>query len=294
MLPPSLLSTILVCSAAVTSGTTLGFVGVGVMNEALVRGLCTLEVPPEAVVLSPRGAAKAASLSEDFEAATVAADNQQVLDRSDIIFLGVLPAQLEAVCRELRFEPRHTVVSLVSTAPLALLRECCSPAGTVMRAIPLPPVAQHRGATVMCPPHPVVTPLFESLGTAVAVEAEETLLKLMPVTALMGQLYAQQLAAQSWLQEQGVDAGAAARWVGAVYHTVSYDSATPGPDTFASLVEEQTPGGLNEQVLREMREAGASLALRDSLDDVLARIEGRPAAARERTAYSSSPADPSP
>lgn len=146
----------------------------------------------------------------------------------------------------------------------------------------------------MTPRHAPVAALFSKLGTVVEVDSEEEMRKMIGITCLMGQLYAQQLAAQSWLQEQGVDAGAAARWVGAVYHTVSYDSATPGPDTFASLVEEQTPGGLNEQVLREMREAGASLALRDSLDDVLARIEGRPAAARARTAYSSSPADPSP
>mmetsp|Transcript_27785 Transcript_27785/g.93359 ORF Transcript_27785/g.93359 Transcript_27785/m.93359 type:complete len:291 (+) Transcript_27785:50-922(+) len=272
MLPTSLLSSILVCSAAVASGTTLGFVGVGVMNEALVRGLCTLEVPPEAVVLSPRGAAKAASLSEDFEAATVAADNQQVLDRSDIIFLGVLPAQLEAVCRELHFEPRHTVVSLVSTAPLALLRECCSPAGTLIRAIPLPPVAQHRGATVMCPPHPVVTPLFESLGTAVAVEAEETLLKLMPVTALMGHIYAQQRTTQGWLEAQGVPPETAAAWTGAVYHCVTHGSADAGPGTFRALVEEQTPGGLNEQVVQSLGKAGAYDALAAALDTCLGRI----------------------
>ena len=244
-------------TSAMTQDSTLGFVGIGTMNNAIVRGLCTLDTPPKAIVLSPRSAAKAAALQAEFpKLATIAEDNQQVVDQSDIIFIGVLPKQCEEVLRALRFEPRHTVVSLVSTAPLALLRECCGSAGTVMRAIPLPPVAKHHGATVMCPPHPVVTPLFESLGTAVAVDEEEVMKKLMPVTALMGQFYAQQQATQAWLEAQGVDAQSASKWTGAVFHCVSYDSAVAGPQTFKHLVEEQTVGGLNEQVVREMREAG--------------------------------------
>ena len=162
-----------------------------------------------------------------------------MVDRSDIVFIGVLPKQFEEVLRALRFEPRHTVVSLVSTSQMALLKECCSPAGAVLRAIPLPPVAVHRGACVMCPPHPIVTPLFESLGTTVAVEEEEVMKKLMPVTCMMGQMYAQQQATQVWLEAQGVDASSAAKWVGAVFHCVSYDSAHPGPETLKHLVEEQ-------------------------------------------------------
>ncbi|EOD42071.1 hypothetical protein EMIHUDRAFT_194771 [Emiliania huxleyi CCMP1516] len=214
---------------------SFGFVGVGTMNAAIVRGIATLPAPPKSL------------------------DNQAVVDASDVVFVGVLPRLGEEVLRALRFSERHTV------------RACCAPVppASVVRAIPLPPVAKQRGACVMTPRHAPVAALFSKLGTVVEVDSEEEMRKMIGITCLMGQLYAQQLAAQSWLQEQGVDAGAAARWVGAVYHTVSYDSATPGPDTFASLVEEQTPGGLNEQVLREMREAGASLALRDSLDDPL-------------------------
>ena len=111
--------------------------------------------------------------------------------------------------------------------------------------------------------------------------------KMMPVTALMGQLYAQHRATQQWLEAQGVDAEAAAKWTGAVFHTVTYDSAVASPATFEELVHEQTPGGLNEQVIREMTEAGTYAALSDSLDNCLARIEGRPNPARTKRPYSS-------
>lgn len=266
-----------------------GFVGVGVMSSALVRGICTLADPPP-VVLSPRGAAKAAALAAEFPALVrVAASNQEVVDGADVVFIGVLPKDAEAVCRSLKFAPTQTVVSVVSTAPLALLQECCKPvpAAQVVRSIPLPPVAKHKGACVMTPKHPAITALYASLGTVVAVETEALMKKMMPVTGLMGHAYAQQRATQRWLESEGVDGEAAAKWAGAVFHCVSYDSALPDAHTFEELVAEQTPGGLNEQVVREQTEAGTYAALSDSLDSALARIEGRSAPKRQKRPYSS-------
>ena len=113
------------------------------------------------------------------------------------------------------------------------------------------------------------------------------MMKMMPVTGLMGQFYAQQRATQQWLEKNGVDAEAAAKWTGAVFHCISYDSADAGVHTFAHLVDEQTPGGINEQVVRELTEAGAFAALGDSLDGILARIEARAPPKRATRPYSS-------
>ena len=102
---------------------SFGFVGVGTMNAAIVRGIATLPAPPKSLVLSPRGAARAAELSAEFgPLVTVAKDNQAVVDASDVVFVGVLPRLGEEVLRALRFSERHTVVSLLSTMPLAEAR----------------------------------------------------------------------------------------------------------------------------------------------------------------------------
>eukprot|EP00308_Calcidiscus_leptoporus_P005143 CAMPEP_0119395530 /NCGR_PEP_ID=MMETSP1334-20130426/133620_1 /TAXON_ID=127549 /ORGANISM="Calcidiscus leptoporus, Strain RCC1130" /LENGTH=263 /DNA_ID=CAMNT_0007419025 /DNA_START=127 /DNA_END=918 /DNA_ORIENTATION=- len=249
------------------------------MSSALVRGLCTLTVPPKAVILSPRNAQKAQALADAFApAVSIAPDNQAVVDGADVVFIGVLPAVAEETLRALSFSPRHTIISVVSTAPLASLREWCAPVhpSAIIRAIPLPPVAMHKGTTVLTPAHPLAVEMFDALGTAVAVGSEAEMKKMMTITTLMGQFYAQQRASQCWLERQGIDASAAARYIGAIYHTISYDAADAGPHTFEELVSEQTPGGLNEQVLRELSEAGAFSALTDALDGALARIEGRP------------------
>ena len=39
----------------------------------------------------------------------------------------------------------------------------------VVRAVPLPPVADHKGATLISPPHATVKKLFDLLGTATEV-----------------------------------------------------------------------------------------------------------------------------
>ena len=190
---------------------------------------------------------------------SVAASNQDVVDGSDVVFIGVLPKQCEEVLRALTFAPRHIVVSLVSTSPLSLLIDACAPTPptSILRAIPLPPVAIHRGATVMTPPHPLVQSLFQSLGHVVAVSSEAQLKQLLPVTCLMGQFYQQQRCTQQWLQAQGIDAATAAAWTGAVFHSMSYDSSTAHASTFADLVHEQTPGGLNEGIVKGLRYAPA-------------------------------------
>jgi pyrroline-5-carboxylate reductase len=235
---------------------TYGFIGIGTMCSALVRGLCTLPEPPMAIVLSPRNAAKATALSQAHPGiVSIATCNQDVLDRSRVVFVGVLPKQCEEVLRELKFTCHHIIVSLVSTAPLSLLIDACAPTppSSIVRAIPLPSVSIHRGATVMTPPHELVQSLFQALGHVVAVSSETQLKRLLPVTCLMGQFYEQQRCTQQWLEAQGVDPATAAGWTGAVFHSMSYDSSRARETTFADLVLEQTPGGLNEGILKGMR-----------------------------------------
>mmetsp|Transcript_23130 Transcript_23130/g.74904 ORF Transcript_23130/g.74904 Transcript_23130/m.74904 type:complete len:329 (+) Transcript_23130:3422-4408(+) len=287
----AVLAAIAMSSASeLVSSKTYGFVGTGTMSSAIVRGLATLNTPPAAILVSPRNAEKAAALCEAFPGlVTVAADNQAVLDGSEVIFIGVLPTITEETCRALSFKPTHMVVSLVSTAPLDGLRAWCAPVPheSVVRAIPLPPVAKHKGATILTPPHALVTAIFDSLGTAIPVETETMMRKMLPVTGLMGQFYAMQRATQAWVVGQGVPAEDAAKYVGAIFHCITYDTAEAGVETFDHLVKEQTPGGINEQVVRELTEAGAYTALSDSLDGILARVEGRPAPQKRKRPYQS-------
>ena len=69
----------------------------------------------------------------------------------------------------------------------------------------------------------------------VPVDDEVQMQTLMPITCLMGQLYAQQRAAQGWLVAQGIDRAVAAKYVGGIYSTITHDSAAPGPVSWSRV-----------------------------------------------------------
>ena len=67
----------------------IGFLGTGAITEAVVTGLATAPEPPD-IVVSPRTIARSRALAQCFGNVAVAADNQAVLDRADIVVLARL------------------------------------------------------------------------------------------------------------------------------------------------------------------------------------------------------------
>ena len=263
-----------------TEGGTmrLGFIGTGTITTAMVTGLCTAAETPEHILVSPRNAERAAGLAEAFTQVAVAKDNQEVIDGSDWVFLAVLPKMAQEVLSPLRFRSGQRIVSLIATLSAAELADLVAPASAIVRVVPLPPVARHLGPIAICPPDPEVAELLDRIGSAVEVEDERQLYALWSVTALMAPYFALLAKTTDWLAAQGVEAAAGSRYAGAMFHGLSLFGAEAGAEGFDPLTEEhQTPGGLNEQALRELAAAGWYDAVGAVLDNILARLEGRAA-----------------
>ena len=289
-------------SGALGAGT-VGFLGVGTINSAVCRGLCTLapELRPSEVLLSPRGAAKAAALAADFPGVCrVCETNQAVVDGSDTLFLAMLPQQADA-CRALaparaarhlaargheplaRVRPRRARAADRVARGAAAARE--GPPRRDRRTRPTRPAAgaRARGA------------IFDRLGTAVPCASEEEMATLQvgarrrarardraralapvaprrvtrtstrarragrspshQVGAAHGQLLRAAAPMTGWMAKRGV-ARRSRRYVGRLMHSVAGDAADAGGAGVGALIAEQTPGGFNEQAIREMTVAG--------------------------------------
>lgn len=264
----------------------LGFLGVGTMNSAIIRGLCRhpASAPEPAglrwvdfpLLLSPRGAGKAAALLREFGPGLVAVcpSNEALVEAADVVVLGLTPPVAREVLPGLGFREGQTVLSLLSTVTSSQLEALAGlPPGSARKAIPLPPVAQHRGVTVVCPPDPYVAGLFRELGVVVEARAEKQLQVMLAATSSMGPFYQQVLTLQRWLADHGLADAEAATFAGALYRSISADSAAPGGGaSLAALVAEQTPGGLNEEAVQRLTAAGVYDGQRASLDAILARI----------------------
>jgi pyrroline-5-carboxylate reductase len=144
---------------------------------------------------------------------------------------------------------------------------------TVVKSVPLPPVALHAGVSVLYPRHPEMVALFEVLGKVICVETEDHLRVLQAGSGMMGPFYKTVLTMQEWMKAQGIADADAAVFAGGFYQCVSADSAeqTSG-EGLAHLIAEQTPGGLNEEAIRRHSEAGCYDGERAALDATLARL----------------------
>jgi pyrroline-5-carboxylate reductase len=223
--------------AAAASAGRLGFVGVGTINSAVVRGLCTAEgATPESVVVGPRNAAKAAALVAEFPGlVSQAATNQAVLDASETVFLATPPGPdaLREACASLTFRADHTVICLVAGASYELLTEVIAPASTAVIAMPLPPAQVHASTTVMFPLNAEVEALLTPLGTVVPVATFKEAMTVGALGCVMGHFYKHLETVEGWLLANGIDKETAAAATGSYFNTFNQASKEAEPGTFA-------------------------------------------------------------
>ena len=250
----------------------LGFVGTGHIASALVEGLAETNPEDERVVVSPRGAAHAARLAATYPQVQVARDNQGVVNGSDVVFLCVRPPIARQVLAELRFDAQQLLVSLVAVTPLALVRELAAPA-TVVRAVPIPSASRRLSPTGYYPPEPRAAALFNRVGTALPLDTERQLSVIWAATALISPAYALASVVSGWLSDEGVAGALAAQFTVEQFRGV-LALVEPGDELQLDRLAARaaTPGGLNEQALTLLREAGACDAVRQALDAVLQRL----------------------
>jgi pyrroline-5-carboxylate reductase len=254
-------------------GIVLGFVGTGTITASIVTGLCAVPDSSNSIWLSPRNADVAARLASTCSEASVAGSNQEVLDRSDIVFLAVRPQIAHDVLRDLRFRQDHRVISLIATYSRDRIAALVAPATSISCAVPQPTVAARLGPTVIFPPDPMARTLFGRLGVAVEVNNESELRALWASTAAMASYFSTLDTLASWLIRNGVHASTARDYIAAMFRGLSH-VALASKASFGELAEEfKTKGGLNEQFARDLARSGVFDAWSSGLDAILARIE---------------------
>lgn len=254
----------------------VGFIGVGTITEAVVTGLCEAEVAGLSILLSPRSIDRSRRLSERYAAVEVAADNQQVVDRSELVFLAVRPQDAGEVLGALGFRRDLKVVSFVATISSAEIQRQVRPARFIGRVAPVPPAARRTGPIALCPPNRELADFLDPIGTVIEVSDEAQLDAFFSVSALMAPYFELLESVSSWLRAQGVDPVEADRYTGALFRGIAQKSTQPKGEGFADLVEEHaTRAGINEQLRRELIAAGLYERIQAGLDLIQARMQGR-------------------
>lgn len=252
----------------------IGILGVGAIAEAIVIGLGSGYFDTHPVLLSPRNHARSSALAERYPSLAVAADNQDLVNRSDIVLVCLRPQDAGEILEGLDFTEGQQVISAVAALPLEQAQQWVAPATLLARVIPLPAVARREGLTAICPPDPYTRDLFARLGGSLDVDDEQTLDAMSAATATVAAHMSYLHAISQWLASRGLSEQEASRYVVATFAPLG-ETLRHAPTGLTQLAEEHaTPGGLNEQFEQALRDAGLYELVRRSLDKVEARVRG--------------------
>ncbi len=252
---------------------TTGFIGTGAISEAIIVGLYTCGGYSESILVSRRSEERSRTLADRFQQIEIVDDNQQLLDRCDQVFIGVLPQQTEALLSSLTFADHHRVVSLAAGLSLERIRELVVPATQCFRAIPMPPIEYGLGPTPLCPPDNKLEALFNSIGNAVPIEDEVQFSVFASGSASMATFFDLVANIANWMEVEGVDPEQAALYTSSMMHALAALTTKVDSENLQLMSQAcLTPGGLNEQVLLGCQSENWSGTLRAQLDQIMLRL----------------------
>ena len=245
----------------------LGFIGTGVITEAIITGLVKSDYPLSDIFVSLRNHKISERLAMMSSQVHVLDDNQAIVDQSDMIFLAVLPQKAEEVLSPLHFGDLAQIVSLIATISIERLRGWTSYKAPLSRVVPLPIVANHNGITTVFPPSQTVQDLFEHLGQVVPIETIETFDAFVVASATMGLYFDTLETMAQWLCTKGAVYTSARTYLSALNYGLAQTTTTQTEIGFADLRQgHSTPNGLNQHVVEQFRANGG-------LESVLAAFE---------------------
>jgi len=251
----------------------LGFIGTGKIASSVITGICQSKITYKKIIISPRNKKIAQSLKKKFKKIIIAKNNQQIIDKSDWIFLSVTPSVGEKIIKKLKFKTKQTIISFISTITLSQLKKAIKVKANIVRAIPLPPISLKKGPVPICPPNSKVKKFFNKLGTTVEIKNEKSSINFWSTSGMMAPFYELLRVMIDWLVKRGVKRNNAQKYITSLFLALSEDAVVNSKKDLKYLVKEsQTPRGLNEQGVKELSKAGFYKSLEKTLNSIHKRL----------------------
>ena len=242
----------------------LGFIGTGIITTSVVTGFCESGMENLQIVVSPRNKERAQMLHEKYpEIVSVAADNQEVVDRSDWVFAALLPKAAEDILKPLHIGPEKKFINLVATLSLKRIEEMFGSREILADVVPLTFAANRFGPVVIYPDIPEVVDLMSHVGKPVPVDTPKQIAILRSTTGLMSAYYMLLTVIIQWCEKNGLDEPSARAYITEFTGALSRKAATWDGD-LEDLAREMTPGGLNWMALTHLEEKDAYTPWTDS------------------------------
>jgi pyrroline-5-carboxylate reductase len=251
----------------------LGFIGTGKITSSVVTGICRSKISFKKILLSPRNRNVGRKLKRKFRKVSIAKNNQEIINSCNWVFLAVTPTVGEKIIKHLRFRSSQTIVSFISTITLPQLKKVIKVKAKIVRAIPLPPISLRKGPVPIFPPNKKVKNFFNKLGTTIEIKNEKLFKNFWATSGMYAAFYELLSSMSNWLVKRGIKRDNAQKYITSLFVVLSEDAVVNSNKDLKYLVKEsQTPRGLNEQGVKELRKAGFYRSSERTLNSILRRL----------------------
>ena len=144
----------------------------------------------------------------------------------------------------------------------------------IVRAIPLPPISLKKGPIPICPPNKKVKKFFDQIGSTIEIKNEKLSINFWSTSGMMASYYELLKVMSDWLVKKGINKLDAQRYITSLFLALSEDAVARSKKELKYLVKEsQTPKGLNEQGLKEMKKRRVYKSLIKTLNSIHKRLK---------------------
>ena len=251
----------------------LGFIGTGKIASSVILGVCKSKIKFRQIIVSPRNKRIANNLKKKFKKVSIAKNNQDVINKSNWIFLSVTPKVGDKIIKDLKFRSNQTIISFISTINLSELKKMIKVKSKIIRAIPLPPISIRKGPVPICPPNRQVKSFFDKIGSTIEIKNEKLSINFWSTSGMMASYYEMLRVMSNWLVRKGIKKQDAQKYITSLFLALSEDSVVNSKKDLKHLVKEsQTPKGLNQQGLNIMSKKGVYKSVVNTLNSIHKRL----------------------
>ena len=250
----------------------LGFIGTGNIVTDVIFGISKSKIKYEKIIISPRNKKKALYLKRYLKKVIIAKNNQEVINKANWVFLGVLPKVGEAILPKLQFRNNQIIVSFMSTTNYTKLKKLINTKSVIIRAIPMPPIRMGKGPVAIFPPNKKVRSFFDKIGTTIEIKNEKLSKNFWAISGTMASFYELLNILSKWLIRKKTNKLDSQKYVTLLYSALAELALLNSSKPLRNLVNEQTPGGLNWQGVNELRKLGYYRLLEKSLKKIYKRL----------------------
>ena len=202
----------------------LGFIGTGKIASSVIIGITKSSIKYEKIYISKRNTNISKNLKKNFKRIVIEKKNQEIIDKSNWVFLSVTPSVGKKIIKNLKFRKNQIIISFISTITLKDLKKMIKIKADIIRAIPLPPISLKKGPIPICPPNKKVKNFFNKIGSTIEIKNEKLSINFWSTSGMMASYYEILKVMSEWLVKKGVKKLDAQKYITTLFLALSEDA----------------------------------------------------------------------